>query len=221
MRPFIAVFSRDMALVMRQKTEVLTGIFFFVMVTSLFPLGLGSELKGLSIMAPGVIWVAALLSSIVGLQRLFLPDFLDGTLEQMVISPTPLWQLILAKIGAHWLVSGFPLIWLCPFLGLQLGLEGSDIKVLMLTLALGTPILSLVGGIGAALTLGARGGGVLVTLLVLPLLTPVLIFGSGAVIAHQAGLDIQGHLSLLAALLLGTLVMAPWAITASIQVALE
>ncbi|MEY3953205.1 MAG: hypothetical protein RLZZ397_85 [Pseudomonadota bacterium] len=216
-----AVIRRDLMLVMRRKAEVLTGLFFFVVVSSLFPLGVGADMKLLSKIAPGVLWVGALLATMLGLQRMFAQDQADGTLEQMALSPSPLWMLVTGKIAAHWLVSGLPLVLLSPLLGIQFGLEPGALWVLMLGLLIGTPVLSLIGAIGAALTLGVRGGGVLLSLLVLPLFIPVLIFGSGAVVAYQSGLGIEGHLSLLGALLLVALVTAPVATTVSIRVALE
>ncbi|MDO8933382.1 MAG: heme exporter protein CcmB, partial [Rhodocyclaceae bacterium] len=201
--------------------EVLTALFFFVIVTSLFPLGIGPEPVLLKKIAPGVLWVAALLATMLGLNRLFAADHADGTLEQMVLSPTPLGLLVGGKIAAHWLLSGLPLVLLAPVLGLQFDLDASALGVLMLALLLGTPLLSLIGAIGAALTLGLRGGGVLLSLLVLPLYVPALIFGAGAVEAHISGLGAGGHLSLLAALLALAVFFAPWATTAALRIALE
>nr|WP_311732096.1 heme exporter protein CcmB [Variovorax paradoxus] len=212
---------RDLLLAMRRKTEVLTALFFFVIVTSLFPLGIGAETALLRKIAPGVLWVSALLATMLGLQRMFAADHADGTLEQMLLSPTPLALLVSGKNIAHWLVSGLPLVLLAPLLGMQFDLDRGALGVLTLGLLLGTPVLSLVGGIGAALTLGVRGGGVLLSLLVLPLYIPTLIFGAGAVYAHTAGLGATGHLSLLAALLAMALFFAPWATTAALRIALE
>ena len=171
--------------------------------------------------APGVLWVAALLAAMLSLGRLFAADHQDGTLEQMALSPTPLAVLVSGKVLAHWLTSGLPLVLLAPVLGLQFDLSARALGVLMLSLLLGTPILSLIGAIGAALTLGVRGGGVLLSLLVLPLYIPALIFGAGAVEADLAGLGAGGHLSLLGALLALGLFFAPWAATAALRVALE
>ena len=215
MKAVIAVIRRDLLLAARRKSEVLTAIFFFVIVVSLFPLGIGPEPALLRKIAPGVLWVAALLATMLGLQRLFAADHADGTLEQMVLSPAPLGLLVGGKIAAHWLVSGLPLVLLAPVLGLQFDLDGDALGVLMLALLLGTPLLSLIGAIGAALTLGVRGGGVLLSLLVLPLYVPALIFGAGAVEAHISGLGAGGHLSLLAALLALAVFFAPWATTAA------
>lgn len=221
MRALLAVMRRDLLLAARRKSEVLTALFFFIIVTSLFPLGIGPEPALLKKIAPGVLWVAALLATMLGLNRLFAADHADGTLEQMVLSPTPLGLLVGGKIAAHWLLSGLPLVLLAPVLGLQFDLDASALGVLMLALLLGTPLLSLIGSIGAALTLGLRGGGVLLSLLVLPLYIPALIFGAGAVEAHIAGMGAGGHLSLLAALLALAVFFAPWATTAALRIALE
>ena len=221
MSALLAVIHRDLLLVFRRKSEVLTALFFFVIVTSLFPLGIGADTALLRKIAPGVIWVAALLSTMLGLQRMFTTDYADGTLEQMALSPTPLVVLVGGKIAAHWLVSGFPLVLLAPVMGIQFDLDAGTLGVFMLALLIGTPILSLVGAIGAALTLGVRGGGVLLSLLVLPLYVPVLIFGAGAVYANSVGLDVGGHFSLLAALLVLALFFAPWATTAAVRIAIE
>jgi len=221
MNALIAVIRRDLLLVMRRKSEVLTILFFFMIVTSLFPLGIGADTALLRKIAPGVIWVAALLSTMLGLQRLFASDFADGTLEQMALSPTPLGLLVGGKITAHWLVCGLPLVLLAPVIGIQFDLDTSTLGVLILALLIGTPILSLIGAIGAALTLGVRGGGVLLSLLVLPLYIPVLIFGAGAVYAQSVGLDTTGHFSVLGALLVPSLFFAPWATTAAVRIAIE
>jgi heme exporter protein B len=220
-KAIMAVVRRDLLLAMRRKTEVLTALFFFVIVTSLFPLGIGPETALLRKIAPGVLWVGALLATMLGLQRMFAADHADGTLEQMVLSPSPLALLVSGKNIAHWLVSGLPLVVLAPILGIQFDLTAGELGILMLSLLLGTPVLSLVGSIGAALTLGVRGGGVLLSLLVLPLYVPALIFGAGAVQAYNSGLGAAGHLSLLAALLVMALFFAPWATTAALRIALE
>jgi heme exporter protein B len=221
MSAILAIIRRDLLVAMRSKSEVLTALFFFVIVTSLFPLGIGPEPVLLRKIAPGVLWVAALLATMLGLHRMFAADHADGTLEQMALSPTPLALLVAGKIVSHWLVCGLPLVLMAPILGIQFDLDAGALRVLMLALLLGTPLLSLIGAIGAALTLGVRGGGVLLSLLVLPLYVPALIFGAGAVQAHVAGLDIGGHLSLLAALLALAAFFAPWATTAALRIALE
>ena len=217
----LAVLRREVSLALRQKGEVLTPLVFFVVIASLFPLGVGPESALLLRMAPGVLWVSALLAAMLSLQRLFATDYADGSLEQMLLSPTPLPMLGAAKALSHFLLSGLPLVLMAPVLGLQFGLDGRALGILMLSLLLGTPTLSLIGGIGAALTLGVRGAGVLLSLLVLPLYIPVLIFAAGAVEADAAGLGAGGHLSLLAALLVLSLFFAPFATTAALKISLE
>ncbi len=218
---FVAVFTRDLLQAWRRRADWLTTFFFFIIVVSLFPLGVGPEPVLLRTMAPGIVWVAALLAAMLSLPRVFGTDHADGTLEQLVLTPQPLVVLVLAKVGAHWLLTGVPLALMAPVLGLQFGLDGAPVAVLFFALLLGTPCLSLVGAVGAALTLGVRGGGVLIALLVLPLYVPVLIFGAGAVEATVAGTGASAHLSLLAAGLLGALVLAPWATAAALRIALE
>lgn len=217
----MAVLRREVSLALRQKGEVLTPLVFFVVISSLFPLGVGPESALLLRMAAGVLWVSALLSAMLSLQRLFALDYADGSLEQMVLSRTPLSLLVLAKAFAHFLTSGLPLVLTAPILGLQFGLVGHSLGVLMLSLALGTPTLSLIGSIGAALTLGVRGAGVLLSLLILPLYIPVLIFGAGAVEADAAGLGASGHFYILAALLVISLFFAPLATSAALKISLE
>jgi len=212
---------RDLTLAVRRRTDVLTTLFFFVIVVSLFPLGVGPDMDTLRTMGPGVVWVAALLASMLSLGRMFAADHADGTLEQMLVAPYPLALLVLGKVAAHWLASGLPLVLMAPFLGLQYGLAPSALKVLVLSLLLGTPCLSLLGAIGAALTLGVRGGGALVALLVLPLYVPVLIFGAGAVESYVTGLGAEGHLSLLAAILVLAAAFTPWATAAALRIALD
>jgi len=221
MSALLAMIHRDLLLVMRRKSEVLTALFFFIVVTSLFPLGIGADPALLRKIAPGVIWVAALLSTLLGLHRMFAADDADGTLEQIVLSPQPLVLLITGKIIAHWIVCGLPLVILAPIIGIQFDLDLSSLLVLMATLLLGTPVLSLLGSIGAALTLGVRGGSVLMSLLILPLYIPVLIFGAGAVYASSVGLDSSGYFSLLGALLILALAFVPWVSAAAIKIAIE
>jgi heme exporter protein B len=216
-----AVIRRDLLLALRRRSEVLTTLFFFVVVVSLFPLGIGPEAALLRRIAPGVLWVSALLASMLSLNRMFAADYADGTLEQMALSPVPLALLASGKIAAHWLVTGLPLVLMAPVLGMQYDLGAQTLPVLALSLLLGTPVLSLVGAIGAALTLGVRGGGVLVSLLTLPLTIPALIFGAGAVDAQMAGLDVAANMSLLAALLVLAAFFAPWATAAALRIALE
>ena len=216
-----AVIRRDLLLAMRRKSDVLTTLFFFIIVVSLFPLGVGPEMAMLRQIAPGVLWVAALLATMLSLNRLFAADHADGTLEQMALSAVPLGVLVTGKVIAHWLVAGLPLVVLAPVLGIQFDLAADALGVLVLSLLIGTPALSGIGAIGAALTLGVRGGGVLLSLLVLPLYIPVLIFGAGAVDATVSGLGPQAHLSLLGALALGGVFFAPWPTAAALRVALE
>ena len=212
---------RDLLLAARRRSEVLTALFFFVVVVSLFPLGIGPEPAQLRRIAPGVLWVAALLATLLGLPRMFAADHADGTLEQMALSPRSFALLMGGKVAAHWLLCGLPLVLLAPVLGLQFGLDGNTLGVPMLSLLVGTPVLSLIGAVGAALTLGVRGGGVLLALLVLPLYIPTLIFGAGAVESYGAGLGVRGHLSILGAMLAVALFFAPWATTAALRIAMD
>ena len=215
------IIKRDLLLAIRRQSDVLTTLFFFIIVVSLLPLSVGPEMNMLRVMAPGVVWVAALLASMLSLGRMFSNDYLDGTLEQMLLSPQSLSLLVLGKAIAHWLVTGMPLVLMAPVLGIQYDLPVDALLVLTVSLLLGTPVLSLIGAIGAALTLGLRGGGVLVSLLVLPLYIPVLIFGAGAVEANMSGVNFDAHLSLIGAFLLVSLVLAPWAAASSLKVSLE
>jgi heme exporter protein B len=218
---FLAVLRRDLLLAVRQRSDVLNTLLFFVVVISLVPLGVGPEINTLRLIAPGVVWVAALLAAILSLHRLFAADHADGTLEQMLITRNPLVVVVLGKTAAHWLVSGLPITVMAVVLGVMFDLGVQPTAVLVASLALGTPALSLIGAVGAALTLGLRGGGVLVSLLVLPLYVPVLIFGAGAVEAVSGGLSPQGHLLLLGALSLAAAVLAPWAIAAALRISQE
>ncbi|EHQ52935.1 MULTISPECIES: heme exporter protein CcmB [Ectothiorhodospira] len=217
----ITLLRRDLILALRRRQDALVVLGFFVVVVSLFPLGVGPDPQLLRSMAPGVLWVSALLATMLSLERLFSDDFRDGSLEQILLSPQPLSLLVGSKILAHWLITGLPLVLISPLLGMQLGLDGTEILILMTALLLGTPILSLVGAIGAALTLGLRGGGVLISLLILPLYVPALVLGAGAVDAVMYGSSAQAHLSLMAALLILTLLLAPWAIAAALRIMLD
>lgn len=219
--PVYALVFRDLRLAFRRRSDLASLLFFFIIVVSLFPLGVGPQPELLRTLAPGVLWVAALLATMLSLPRLFADDLRDGTLEQLALAPQPLALAVIGKVLAHWLVSGLPLTLLAPVLGLQFDLAPDALLTLTLALLLGTPALSGIGAIGAALTLGVRGGGVLVSLLVLPLYIPVLIFGAGAVEATATGVGAQAHLSLLAALSLGGVFFAPWATAAAIRIALE
>lgn len=218
---FRCVFQRDLRIALRRRTDSLAALVFFVMVVSLFPLGVGPEPALLRTMAPGVVWVAALLACTLPLARLFADDHADGTLEQLLLSTHPLPVLVMGKIAAHWCSSVLLLVLVSPLLALQFDLSASATGVLFLSLLVGSPVLSLVGAVGAALTLGLRGGGVLMSLLTLPLVIPVLIFGAGAVQAHTAGLDVVGHFSLLGALLLLSLFAAPLLTSAALRISIE
>ncbi len=217
----ICLLRRELTLAARRMADVLTTLFFFVIVVSLFPLGVSPELSVLRSIAPGVVWVAALLASMLALGRLFEEDFRDGTLEQLLVSPQPLSLMVLIKVLSHWLLTGAPLVLMSPLLGLQFGLDGEALRTLILTLFIGTPALSLIGAVGAALTLGLRGGGVLLSLLILPLYVPVLIFGAGAVEAVNSGLGASGHISLLAAILVLAVCTTPWVTASALKISLD
>lgn len=221
-RVFFCILGRDIRLAMRRRTDVLTTLFFFVIVISLFPLGVGTEKQILRILGPGVVWVAALLASMLALERLFAADHDDGTLEQMLMTPQPLSLLVLAKVTAHWLLTGLPLVIVAPLIGLQYHLSETAQIAMMLSLLVGTPILSLIGAIGAALTLGLRGGGILLSLLILPLYIPVLVYGAGAVTVSVIDFaDTQPYFSLLGAFLLLALIFSPLAAAAALRISME
>lgn len=215
------IVARDLVLALRRKSDVATALLFFVIVASLFPLGIGAEPNQLRAIAPGVIWVAALLSSMLSLGRLFAADYADGTLEQMLLGAAPLGVIVASKAFAHWLVAGLPLVLIAPVIALQYDVPAPLYGTLALSLLLGTPILSIIGAIGAALTLGLRGGGVLLSLLVLPLYVPVLIMGAGAVEMAGAGLSPDGQLLLLGAFLVLAAAFAPWASAAALRISIE
>lgn len=222
LRVFWCILTRDLTLALRRRTDVLTTLFFFVIVVSLFPLGVGTEHQVLRILGPGVVWVAALLASMLALERLFAADYEDGTLEQMLLTAQPLALLVLAKVAAHWLLTGLPLVLIAPLVGMQYHLSETAIGVMMLSLLLGTPVLSLIGAIGAALTLGLRGGGILLSLLILPLYIPVLVYGAGAVDVSAIALaDIRPYISLLGAFLVVALIFAPVASAAALRISIE
>jgi len=218
---FLWALGRDLRIALRSRAELGVQLMFYVIVVTLFPLATVPERMLLATLGPGVLWVAALLASLLSLPRLFAADFADGTLEQMALSPWALPGLVSGKIAAHWLTTGLPVALLAPLLGAQYALDAPALWTLTTTLLLGTPILSLLGAIGAALTLGARGGGSLLALLVLPLCVPVLIFGAGAVDAVHAGLGAGASLSFLGAGLLVAIVGAPFAAAAAVRIALE
>jgi heme exporter protein B len=221
LKVMLGIMRRDLSLALRRKNDSLSALFFFVVVASLFPLGIGPEPTLLAKIAPGMVWIAALLAAMLSLGRLFADDFHDGTLDQLVLAAIPLPLAVLSKTIAHWISSGLILTVASPILAIQFSLDSQSMVILVLTLLIGTPLLSLIGSIGAALTLATRGGGMLLSLLVLPLVIPVLIFGAGAVDAHQAGLPIDGHFYLLGAMLAIALFFAPIATAASIRIAVE
>lgn len=212
---------RDLILAWRRKADVLATLFFFIIVVSLFPLGIGPEPQLLRRIAPGVVWVAALLASMLSLGRIFGNDYQDGSLEQLLLTRQPLYLVVVGKVLAQWVVSEVPLILIAPLLGVQFGLSQNTLAVVALSLLLGTPVLSLIGSIGAALTLGLRAANVLIALLVLPLYIPVLIFGAGAVEASVSGLSARPYLLLLAATLVLSMVFAPWATAAALRISVE
>lgn len=215
------VLKRELLLAYRQRNDIITPLIFFIIVISLFPLGVGPEPETLRIIAPGVIWVAALLATLLSLSRLFSNELHDGTLEQLLLAPQPASILISAKITSHWLTTGLPLVLISPLLGVSLNMSTNALIYTMLTLLLGTPILSLIGAIGAGLTLGLRGGGVLLALLILPLYIPVLIFATGAIIASSNGFPAEAQLSLLAAYLIVATIFAPWVSSYSLRISLD
>ncbi len=215
------VVRRDLLLAARRSSDVFTVVLFFVIVVSLFPLGVGPDPALLRMIAPGVIWVAALLASMLALHRVFAADHADGTLEQMLLGASPLGVTVAAKVAAHWLASGLPLVLIAPLLALQFDLDQKSLGTLVLSLALGTPVLSLIGAIGAALTLGLRGGGALLSLLVLPLYVPVLIIGAGAAETAASGLGGEAQLLLLAAFLVVAGAFAPWATAVALRISTE
>ncbi len=220
-RGFFIALVRDVRLAMRSRGELAQALAFFVIVVSLFPLAIGPESVILKRIAPGVVWVCALLAVMLTLPRLFQSDYADGTLEQLLLSPYPLALLCAGKMMAHWLTTGLPLALVAPLLGLQFGLDAAELGVMVASLLLGTPVLTMLGAIGAALVLGVRGGAILMALLVLPLYIPVLIFGAGAIEASLAGTDVAANLSLLAAILLFGFVGAPFAVASAVKISLD
>jgi len=220
-RPFFALIGRELRLAFRQGADAVTALLFFVLAVVMFPLGIGPELQILAWIATGLLWVTALLAALLSLERLYLADYEDGSLDQLSLAPLPLELVALAKIVAHWLTTGLPLLIVAPVLATFLGMGEHGLPMLVASLALGTPTLSLIGSVCAALTLGARRGGVLLPVLVLPLYIPVLVFGTAAVSATLDGMDPSASLMILGGLLLGSLVLAPWATAASLRQALS
>ncbi len=221
MNGFAAVLRRDLRLALRQGSDTMVVLAFFVIVVALFPFGVGPDEKTLEAIAAGIIWVAALLAALLSLDRLFQADYEDGSLDHLLLAPLGPGGLVAAKSLAHWLTTGVPLVLLAPLLAVLMQMRSSAVPVLVVSLLLGTPLLTLIGAIGAALVLGARRGGVLLSLLVLPLYIPVLIFGVLAVEAAAAGAAARPHLLLLAALLLLALALAPLAAAVALRQAVE
>lgn len=219
--PVLAVLRRDLRLALRQGSDSLMVVMFFVITVSLFPFGIGPEANILERIAPGVLWVVALLASMLSLDRLFQAEYEDGSLDLLTLSPAPLPLLVLGKVVAHWLTTGLPLLLAAPLLAVLLNLHSDGFGVLLAVMALGTPTLSLIGAVGAALVLGARRGGVLVSLLILPLYIPVLVFGVSAIDAAVMGFEVRAQLLILAAMLLGSLALCPWAAAAALRQAVE
>ena len=219
-RAFVLLLKRDLTLAARHRAEMINPLLFFVLVTSLFPLGVGANPNMLQTIGPGIIWVAALLAALLSLDGIFRSDFEDGTLEQLLLSSHPVSVLVLAKVLAHWLITGLPLLLVSPLLGVLLGLPAEGITTLLITLLMGTPVLSLLGAVGVALTVGLRKGGMILSLLVLPLYVPLLIFAASAVDTAAAGLPVTAHLSLISALLVLALSLSPVATAAALRISL-
>ena len=218
---FNGVLRRELISALRRRGDILNPLWFFIIVITLFPLGIGPDPGQLARIAPGIVWVAALLSSLLALERLFRDDFIDGTLEQLMLMPCPLGVLVLAKVFAHWLLTGLPLLLLSPLVAVLLSLDMVGFKAVFWTLLLGTPILSLLGAIGVALTVGIGKGGVLLSLLTLPLYIPVLIFATSAIDAATLGVAYDGQLAILAAMLVGSITLAPFAIASALRVSVN
>lgn len=218
---FTALIRRDMMLAYRHRGELANPLIFFLMFATIFPLGLSPEPAFLQKMAPGIIWIAALMASLLSLDNLFRGDFEDGSIEQWVLSPHSLATLVLAKIIAHWCLSGLPMLLLAPLMGMLLQMPNASIRVMEITLLLGTPSLSLIGAIGVALTVGLKRGGMLLGLLILPLYIPVLIFSTSAIMAEGAGLPVTGQLYFLSAMSLLGASLAPWAIASALRISVS
>ena len=215
---FKTLLRRDLVIAFRQRSDLVNPLFFFIMVIALFPLGIGPEKATLQKIAPGVIWIAALLSTLLSVDSLFRQDFDDGALELSLLSPQPLFILVLGKVVAHWLVTALPLILVSPILSIMLFMDGETVKVTVFSLLLGTPVLSMISAIGAALTVGLRKGGVLIAIIALPLYVPVLIFGTGAVMAASMAMPYSGQLAVLGTFLALAVALAPFAIAAGLRI---
>jgi len=221
MSAWSAVLYRDLRLVLRQGADGMLVVAFFVLAAAMFPFAIGPEAAALRPIAGGVLWVCALFAAMLSLERQFQSDYEDGNLELLVLSPQPLELVVLGKAAAHWITTGLPLIVIAPIMGVPLDLPPTAHMALFVAMLLGTPTLSLIGTVGAALTLGARRGGMLLVLLILPLALPVLIFGAGAVAAAEAGLPWRSEIMALGGFLLAALALAPWAAAAALRQALD
>ncbi|MDP4982563.1 heme exporter protein CcmB [Pseudoalteromonas tunicata] len=218
---FSAVYKKDLRLAFRQRSEIINPLLFLTIVISLFPLGVGPEPALLSRMAPGIIWVAALLATMLSLDKLFRDDYLDGSLEQLLVSPYPMSLIVSAKIAAHWTTTGLPLVLFSPLFALLLNLESQAWQATIITLLIGTPLLSLIGAIGAGLTVGLQKGGILLSLLVLPLYIPVLIFATSAIDTAAMSLAYSGQLAILGAMVAAAIVLAPIAVSSALKVSVS
>lgn len=218
---YSAIVRRDLVLALRRRSEIANPVLFFVLVITLFPLGIGAQPKLLQAIAPGIIWVSALLATMLSLDSLFRSDFDDGSIEQILLSPYPVSILVLGKVTAHWLTTGLPLMIVAPLLAIFLGLPSHSLNILLLTLLLGTPVLSLIGAVGVALTVGLRRGGMILSLLVLPLYVPVLIFASNAVDMATSGLPVDAQVNILISMLLAALVLTPWPTAAALKMSMS
>jgi heme exporter protein B len=218
---YCAIVRRDLVLAMRRRSEVANPVLFFILVITLFPLGIGAQPNLLQAIAPGIIWVSALLATMLSLDSLFRSDFDDGSLEQILLSPYPISVLVLGKITAHWLTTGLPLLLIAPLLAVFLGLPNQSLSILLLTLLIGTPVLSLIGAVGVALTVGLRRGGMILSLLVLPLYVPVLIFASNAVDMAASGLPVNAQINILLAMFFLALVLTPWPTAAALKMSIN
>jgi len=218
---WIQVFKRDLLIAFRRRSEIVHPLIFFVMVVSLFPLAIGDDKVLLQKIAPAIIWVTALLATMLSLDNLFRSDFEDGSLEQMTLLKTPLSFLVTAKITAHWFITGLPLLLITPLLAVLLYLPSETISMLLLTLLLGTPTLSLIGAVGIALTVGLRQGGVILSLLILPLYIPVLIFATLALQNIEQGFSAEAQLAMMLAILVLAITLSPFAIAAALKVSLN
>jgi heme exporter protein B len=220
-KSMISIIRRELLIAFRRQADILNPLWFFIIVVTLFPLSIGPEPNLLARIASGIVWVAALLSALLSLERLFRDDFQDGALEQMMLMPVPLHLAVMAKVIAHWILTGLPLILISPLLAILLSLDFSTWSALVLTLLVGTPTLSFIGAIGVALTVGLQKGGVLLSLLILPLYIPILIFATAAIDAASLGIAYNGQLAILGAMLFGAATLTPFAISVSVRISVN